>query len=429
MPDTSLNDSAWRRICEQTQMLSEIRERGHSFVTAKSLKSIGQREPRLMAKIDCLSDRPKVFEEYDLNILPSERGTYIVFKDPTNRSYFSLPSQVQTTPPERHVSRLELESFDSIPKKAAYSEFQAIDVAHLSGLLSTFCGEGDLQLTTRGRMSSGEFDLWLPDIGQMVRIKNAQIEIDSAYEAQSAIPLIEAKTGFRSDFNVRQLQYPFLYLSALSKKRVVPILLAYSNGQYQLSEFKIGEHFGELEMLRQNYFVINEPSVVNVNLERLLRSVQLEVEPIDIPLPQANDLNKVIDVVCLIEQGVTDLSEITETLGVVERQAYYYGDAAKYLGCLAGKRAITADGIVLAQEKSRLGRVQWLLRRMLTRPVLRDSILYLESRGFSIDVVDSNDLAGIIKLHRSDVTGDTVIRRTSTIKNWLRWLLTCCSFD
>lgn len=409
--------------------MSDIDSNGYSYITAKSLKSIGQREPRLMAKLDSLSDRPKVFEEFGLNILPSERGTYIVFKDPNNRSYFSLPSQVQTAPPEQHISRVELELFDSIPKTASYTEFQAIDVAHLSGLLNAFCNEGDLELTTRGRMSSGEFDMWLPEVEHMVHIKNAQIEIDSAYEAQSAIPLIEAKTGFRSDFNVRQLQYPYLYLSALSKKRVVPILLAYSNGQYQLSEFSIGAHFGQLEMIRQNYYVINEPSVVNVDLEQLIRSIPPEPEPSDIPLPQANDLNKVIDVVCLVEQGVTELPEITETLGVVERQAYYYGDAAKYLGYLAGKRAITTDGASLAQEKSRLGRVQMLLRRMLTRPVLRDSILYLESRGFSIESVDSNDLAEIIKRHRSDVTGDTVVRRVSTIRNWLRWLLTCCAFE
>lgn len=429
MPDTSLNDSAWRRVCRDTQLLSEIETNGYAYITAKTLKSVGQREPRLMAKLDSLSDRPKVFEECQLNILPTERGTYIVFRDPHNRSYFSLPSQVQTAPPEQHISRVELELFDSIPKTSAYSEFQAIDVAHLAGLLQTFCEEGEIELTTRGRMSSGEFDIRLPETNYVVHIKNAQIEIDSAYEAASAIPLIEAKTGFRSDFNVRQLQYPYLYLSALSKKRVVPILLAYSNGQYQLTEFSIGEDFGALEMKRQNYYVINEPSVVNVDLATLMQTVSLEPEPTDVPLPQANDLNKVIDVICLVEQGISELPELTETLGVVERQAYYYGDAAKYLGYLAGKRSITPDGLSLAHERSRLGRVQMLLSKMLTRPVLRDSIRYLESRNFSIDAVDSFALGSIIKSHRTDVTGDTVVRRASTLKNWLRWLLTCCSFE
>lgn len=409
--------------------MSDINTNGYAYITAKSLKSIGQREPRLMAKLDSLSDRPKVFEEFQLNILPSERGTYVVFKDPNNRSYFTLPSQVQMAPPEQHISRVELELFDSIPKTSAYSEFQAIDVAHLSGLLQSFCNEGELQLTTRGRMSSGEIDLWLPQIEHLVKIRNAQIEIDSAYEAHTAIPLIEAKTGFRADFNVRQLQYPYLYLSSLSSKRVVPILLAYSNGQYQLSEFRIGKQFGELEMIRQHYYVINEPSVVSVNLEQLMSDVPAEAEPTDIPLPQANDLNKVIDVICLVEQGLSELPELTEMLGVVERQAYYYGDAAKYLGYLSGRRIITSDGVSLAHERSRLGRVLMLLKRMLARPVLRESIMYLASRGFSIDAVESNDLAGIIRSYRADVTGDTVVRRASTLKNWLRWLLTCCAFE
>lgn len=429
MPDTSLNDSAWRRICEDTALLSKIVECGYAYITAKELKAIGGREPRLMAKIDSLSERPKIFEEYELNILPSERGTYIVFKDPGNRSFFSFPSQVQTVPPEQHVSKLELEQLDSIPKTSSYTEFQAIDVAHLSGLLAAFCDAGELQLTTRGRMSSGQFPLLLPDISHTVQVKNAQIEIDSAYEAPCAIPLLEAKTGFRSEFNVRQLQYPYLYLKSLSQKKILPILLAYSNGQYQLSQFEIGEHFGQLELVRQNYYVINEPSVVHVELERLLKIEATASEPTDVPLPQANDLNKVVDVVCLVDQGVTDLPDLTDALGVVERQAYYYGDAAKYLGYLSGKRTITADGTVLAREKSRLGRVQLLLKQMLRRPVMRDSIIYLQSKNFSIESVDSNDLANIIRQHRADVTGDTVIRRASTIKNWLRWILTCCTFD
>ncbi|HEY9677147.1 MAG TPA: hypothetical protein V6C76_04025 [Drouetiella sp.] len=429
VPDTSLNDAAWRRICGDTPLLAEIETQGYSYINAKSLKTIGQREPRLMAKLDSLSDRPKVFEEHSLNILPSERGTYIVFRDVKNLSYYSMPSQVQSVPPEQHISRVELESFDSIPKTSTYTEFQAIDVAYLSGLLTDFCAVGELQLTTRGRMSSGEFDLVLPDIAHTVRIKNAQIEIDSAYEGSLGIPLIEAKTGFRADFNVRQLQYPYLFLSSVSQKKILPILLSYSNGQYQLSQFEVGDQFGALSLVQQSYFVINEPSVVSVELERLIRSIPVEPEPLDAPLPQANDLNKVIDVICLIEQGVSELQDITETLGVVERQAYYYGDAARYLGYVGAKRAITEDGIALAREKSRLGRVLLLLRKMLTRPVMRDSILLLESRGFSIDAIESDDLANIIRTHRTDLTGDTIVRRASTVRNWLRWLLTCCAFN
>lgn len=50
------------------------------------------------------------------------------------------------------------------------------------------------------------------------------------------------------------------------------------------------------------------------------------------PHPQANRLDKVSTTVDSIEAGANTANSISRSLGVVDRQGYYYGDAAGYLG-------------------------------------------------------------------------------------------------
>ena len=44
-----------------------------SYVTAKEVKDIARKEPRLMAKMDTIEDMPKVFQENGLFLLPVSR--------------------------------------------------------------------------------------------------------------------------------------------------------------------------------------------------------------------------------------------------------------------------------------------------------------------------------------------------------------------
>lgn len=51
----SQNNEAWQRFFEKTDTLARIEQEGLCRVSARDLKQIGRREPRLMAKLDTLA--------------------------------------------------------------------------------------------------------------------------------------------------------------------------------------------------------------------------------------------------------------------------------------------------------------------------------------------------------------------------------------
>jgi len=307
----TLNDEAWSRYFEATSTLKNIEQRGYAYITADELKELGQREPRLMAKLDTLHRRPKVFKDNALTIFPVRNGEYIIFEDPDRKSYFEFGKQLERIPVRRYDSQVDLISFDSYPRGQSLNEAQAIDFAFISSLLKAFTADENLRLTIRGRFYSGDFgfDLW--EIDHRVHVSSVQIEIDAGYESDKAIYLIEAKVGKRDDFHIRQLYYPYLEWSNRSQKDIVPIFFVYSNGKYCFTEFSFGGNFGDLEVVRRGCYTINESPTSYVDISELLYLTPEREEPEKVPYPQANDLDKVVDCFCQAKKYPFDNRKMT----------------------------------------------------------------------------------------------------------------------
>lgn len=421
----TLNDIAWARFFAETNMLYEIERNGFCYVSADALKEKGGREPRLMAKLDTLAERPEIFEESGINILPVQNGQYILFSDPTNASYFPFKSILEEVQVEEYTSTIDLPTFDTFPLNRAFSESQAIDFAFVSSLLKHFCQCETMHLSIRGRLSSGRFDLILPPANISVNVSNVQIEVDAGYENDDQIVLIEAKIGRRSDFHIRQLIYPYLQWSAKTKKKIRPIFLTYSNGQYVLTEFAVGDRYGLLEVVSNRAFAINDSDVAVIHLGEALQAVELGAEPDHIPFPQANDMDKIVDTVQLIDLGVCTKAAIAEFFEFDERQSYYYTDAARYLGFvdkLQQSFVLTEAGQDFLTMPARTQRTKAIFRQMLKRPSLRAALALIEGRDFDLTRVREEELAEIIQQNTS-LSGSTPLRRASTLRKWFKWLL------
>lgn len=295
----TLNDEAWSKYFKTTSALQEIKQKGYTYVTADALRELGGREARLMAKLDTLDSRPKVFKENMLTIFPVKNGEYIIFEDPGKRSYFEFSRQLERIPIQRYDSRVDLRAFDSYPRGQSLNEAQAISFAFISSLLKAFTADENLKLTIRGRSYTGTFGFDLQELGHHVRVSGVQIEVDAGYESNDAIYLIEAKAGKKDSFHIRQLYYPYLEWSNRSQKNIVPIFFIYSNGKYYLIEFSFGSNFGDLEIARGKCYTINESPTLRLNISEFLRRVPEGEEPKGVPYPQADDLDKVIDSVRL----------------------------------------------------------------------------------------------------------------------------------
>lgn len=424
----TLNDEAWSKYFEASPMLESIKREGYAYVTADDLRELGQREPRLMAKMDTLRCRPKVFKDNGLAIFPVKNGEYIIFEDLERKSYFEFGKQLEKIPVQRYDSRLDLRSFDSYPREQSLNEAQAIDFAFISSLLKAFTADENLRLTIRGRFYSGNFDFDLERFRHRVYVSSVQIEVDAGYESDKAIYLIEAKVGRRDSFHIRQLYYPYLEWSNRSRKEIIPIFLVYSNGKYYLTKFLFGRNFGDLAIDRKACYTINESPTPYVDIPELLRRIPEEEEPEEVPYPQANDLDKVVDSIKLIGAGADDKIQLAEFFEFEERQGDYYANAGCYLGFVKreGHRFIlTPLGRKFVQLESLSERTKSLLSQVLVRPTFRAVFQLLVAREFKLETIEKAEIAKIIESHTA-LTGTTPWRRASTVRSWVKWVLESC---
>lgn len=424
------DDDAWQKICDRTDLLQQVKKHGFFLVSAKTLQQISdERQPRLMAKFDFDHQRPAVFKKLKLNILPLKRGEYVVFHDPDNDCYFDLPQEYNSREPKPYCPAISLKDLDTLGRELCSTESDALELAALSSLLSTFCSTKNLTLTKRGRFGSSSFEMQLPGCKSRVLVASSQIEVDGIYESSEVVALVEAKIGFHQNFNIRQLYYPYKWLCEKTKKRIVPILLCYSAGEFQLTEFSFGAEFGQIEKKRQEYFVIQEDSVVLVrgDLGTVARYRPSPEEDLGTPFPQADDMDKVVDVVRLAQREICDDQRLVDILGFVHRQAGYYRNAARYLGFTDGASQLTVVGAKLLSLRHRLDRTELIMNRMFTRPVLREAIMLLIKRDYSPTAIQLFEIEALIEKWRpGEYSDETLKRRALTVRNWLKWLVANC---
>ncbi|MEO6097386.1 MAG: hypothetical protein ABIW76_17715 [Fibrobacteria bacterium] len=414
-------DEAWKRVFERMPVLEAVARDGVCYVGADELKANGGREPRLMAKIDTLAERPAVLAENGLALFPVRNGRYALFPDPDRKSFFRFMETVE--PPVRAFrSAVDLNRFDTFPRGQESSESQALDFAFLSSMLPAFCGDPAMRLTVRGRLFSGDFRFTTPVGGLPIDVSRVQIEVDAGYEGEDGLYLVEAKRGRREDFHIRQLWYPCLHWAARSRKRIVPIFFTYSNGQYFLTEFAFGESFGDFRIVRQKAYCLEEPQA-DLDFAAMLDGAATGQEP-GSAFPQANDLDKVVDLLQSAAGGGLAKAQIAEAFEFEERQGDYYANAAVYLGLMRrvdGFFELTAAGFAFNTLRSRAERTRALVRRMLEIPSLREALRLLVERGFRVEKIGSAELAEIIRV-RTSLGATTPERRASTLRAWLVWI-------
>jgi hypothetical protein len=433
---TTKGDEAWNKVFQSLNLLNTIESEGFVQISATTLKEIGQREPRLMAKQDTLNSRPEIFKRQHLSILPIKNGEYIIYRDKKGQSYFKYDSSFNGIPIEIYDPSPVSETLESLSISSISSEFQAIDYANLVSLLKTFTNESQLYLTIRGKLRSGNFNLHLPDSNKQIEVGGVQIEVDSGYEGKNGIYLLEAKIGKRDDFHIRQLYYPWKDWSQKTAKPVIPIFFVYSNGVFYLTKFRFGEDFGELQILESRSFAIDEDPILSVNFEELINSTVVDAsESESVPFPQANDLDKIIDIITSFSEDLKTKEQISEYFEFDERQGDYYANAAIYLGLLSrdpdnnGSFILTDLGKAMRHCSNRRCRNRQLLIQLLKRPSFRSTILLVKDFNFNPGDVDLDDVARIISANDRRYNYITSRRRASTVKSWMKWICENIRFE
>lgn len=412
---SNLTSEAWQRLSERLDLAARLSASPEPvIVTAETIKEVAGREPRLMSKFDTRESRPAALAQ--ATILPISNGKYAIL-DGDGYADVPAPQSIRHWRAAKAAAR-----FGSLPwQTAPMSEAQALDMASASGLLHDFLGDPDACLTIRGRLRSPRFDFQFEtNRGSIaLSVDGVQIEVDSGFEG-SALHLIEAKLGARTNFHIRQLYYPLrMWAALLPEKPVSALFLTWSNRCYSLRKFRFDplDRYHALITSDSADYYLDEPGPIP-SLDVLLETTSEEHCP-ELPFPQANDVRRVVDVVDAVCAGIVTRAGLAARFDIDDRQADYYANAAAYLALVQrGPQgfAPTALGTQFA-ALAYTARQALLLRQIVRRPVFRQTAIKLCSSG---NLPTREQVAEWVS-SVTGLTGRTSLRRAATVLAWIRW--------
>jgi hypothetical protein len=179
-------------------------------------------------------------------------------------------------------------------------------------------------------------------------------------------------------------------------------------------------------------FDINSGSFIH--LDEILLSVKKDpLNPVRVPFPQANDLDKILDIVVSFDENRKTSEQISKQFKFHGRQGDYYANAAVYLGFLErdreskGSFVLTGLGKEMKRCPIRICRNRILFVQLLKKPVLRSSIILLRDFDYDISRITRDAVASIILENYCGYSLTTSKRRASTVINWMNWI--CLNFN
>lgn len=418
------NDKAWQILFETHDIVDDCHKNGFYEISADDIKKV--REPRLMTKFDHYNNLPTQFKDENLVILPNRRGNYVI-------GNFDVYKELKY---EENI-KPEIVSFphsiDTINPKVVTSESVALNVAHISRMLSKLANNENLDLTVTGRMSSGTFSYDVlnktTNTNYNFGVEKSQIEIDGSYESKNHFLIVESKMHTADDFMARQLYYPFRTLQTRTNKKITPIFFTLSNDVYSFFIYDVADinNYNSLQLVKQVNFMFNHKSIIKDDLINIYKNASEVPEPL-VPFPQADNFERVIDLLNLLVEKDLTFEEITLNYAFTSRQTAYYTNAGIYLS-LIEKFTNEDNEIAYRITKKGLDIIQKEIKEKylsLADEIISHKPFYLAFKHYikNNEVPNKSETVNYMKQCNiynigSDVTR---VRRSSTIRGWIRWI-------
>lgn len=376
------------------------------YISADEIKAFA--EPRIMAKMDDSKDLPPVFERNGYFLLPTKNGIYAIVR---GDGFHLLEERGQLI---THESRIK---FHLTTAGRGMSEMQYLDNAYNTGAIEKVIGVGHLYQSIRGREYSKKFDFNVGNI--KIETGSVQIEVDSGLEGEDSIVLMEAKVKTPEDFIIRQLYYPYRHFRIVSPdKKIIPVFFTYEPKEqvynFWIYEFKDISDYNSIFLKEKKSIKIvtkDEVELDDIKAEGIVSYKEL--------IPQANDLNKVLELVYKVSEGINNYVDIAKYFDFDVRQSSYYREAAEALSLLYSKNGqyyLTEAGqklVSLTTEKRNL----YFTNILLDFNIVKESIALLKQKN----ILTKADMEDIVA-RNSKLSGSTVGRRANSLASWLKWI-------
>lgn len=420
----STND-AWKYLIKKYNILEQIKENGYFIIKASQIKEV--KEPRLMAKWDSYESLPEVFTKNNINILPNSRSSYVLGKFDL---YHEIPELQESV---TQMDKVELPNYESIDISNISTESNAINVLVLSGILNDFLGVQNNVVTFNGRMGTGAFSFKVNTFCEQkidVYVNNAQCEIDSGFENDESIVIMEAKNVVHKDFHVRQLYYPFRLWCSKVKKPIRLVFSVYSNMIFRLFEYRFKDinDYSSIELVQCKNYSLQDTSIsidelINVK-DNVVVSTDDNMINTDIPFVQANSMERVISLLENLYDNPMTTLEIAELMNFDVRQSDYYYNAGRYLGLFKKISDDKGRYVTLTTLGNSVFKLNYKDRQLkLVELILKHKIFY---EVFS-DSIKNSEISGKTfveaLMRRFNVCNEGQIqRRASSVIGWMRWM-------
>jgi hypothetical protein len=288
-------------------------------------------------------------------------------------------------------------------------------------------------------MSTDDFDLLIskrssetgPYTEWPVSVRKAQCEIDGGFEGPESFAIVEVKNQEIDDFHIRQLYYPYRLWTSKLNKPVVPVFLTYTNEifSFYVYEFSDPNNYNSLQLVKQKRYQIEPTEIAVSDIRRLLDQTKIVPEPEKVAFPQADEFERVIDLLTRLASvnGVLTQDEVTTNYAFDLRQTQYYTNAGKYLGLVERLQDddrgvyynLTPLGMQLMNKAPRARNLS-LMEVILSRRVFRGSMEYYLNNA---QQPPDNVIVDLISKARPELTGTTPARRAQTVRSWVRWII------
>ena len=253
------NNASWKKIFDDYKINEHNFDKSSFKLSAQQIKiacqdfkKTAQKEVRILCKQDSRNNRPQVFIEKGLFLLPVKNGFYNIVK---GEGYVDIPDII--TEPEKYNSKL---NFKLDTSEIGNSEMQHLDFAYASSLIRTFLNDDSLVLTIRGRKYTPKFSFYVGN--NLVEVQSVQTEVDAGYEGKDKVVLVEAKNSKTNNTIIRQLFYPYKQWKQFTEKDVYLIFFEKRDSMYYLWQygFKNDNDYNSIELIKSKRYSIESPN-------------------------------------------------------------------------------------------------------------------------------------------------------------------------
>ena len=253
------SDRSWRKIFEDHKIDEHDFSDSPFIITNQQIKEscqdftkTAEKEVRILCKQDSREDRPRVFQENNLFILPIKNGTYALVE---GEGYIDIPAIESEVIAYRSGLSFSLDT-----SKVGDSEMQHLDYAYASSLIRSFMDDDTFVLTIRGRKYTPEFSFSVGRYKQTLRVRSVQTEVDAGYEGENRVLLVEAKNSSTDNVIIRQIYYPFRQWQKYTQKPVELIFFEKRDEEYGIWRFKFEsvDDYDSIQMVDSARYRISE---------------------------------------------------------------------------------------------------------------------------------------------------------------------------